>query len=208
MSNRKKGRRPRSRRGSSNRAPAGGVVTEQREQVQASSDPDTPRKRKARGPSASAPERDRSRQQRPGAGELDQAGRPVAPWHPLPLSEILILVGGIGLVIGVIRGVTHGGGAPALAGLAAAMLGTIEVTWREHRSGFRSHTVLLSLLPVVALHSVVVLAVSQFTKPPTVLNIGLLALDAALFVVLFRFMRARFVDARRSRVFSGQRRRG
>jgi hypothetical protein len=122
----------------------------------------------------------------------------------LPLSELLVLAGAIGLAVGVLRGVAHGGGPPALAGLVAAGLGTIEFTWREHRGGFRSHAVLLSLLPVVVLHSVVVLAVSLATSVPKLLNVGMLVVDVVLFVVLFRYMRARFADARRSRVFGGQ----
>lgn len=167
-----------------------------------------PTKRKARGSSASGSDT-RARADRPqsrhgDSDELDNAGRPRAPWHPLPLSELLILIGGIGLVIGVVRGIAHGGGPPALAGLAAAALGTIEVTWREHRGGFRSHATLLSLLPVVILHSLVIFVVSLATSVPKLLNVGMLAVDLVMFVVLLRYMRGRFTDARRSRVFSGQ----
>lgn len=120
--------------------------------------------------------------------------RPHAPWHPLPLSELLILAGAIGAAIGLSRG--FGGSRLMLAGVAAVALGTIEVTWREHRSGFRSHTLLLSLLPVVVFHSVTVLVVAAFTTAPPVLSAGLLVLDAALFFVLFKLLRARFLDAR------------
>jgi hypothetical protein len=125
--------------------------------------------------------------------------RPPAPWHPLPLSELLILVGAIASVIGLRRGVSNGG--PTLfAGLGAVAIGTIEVTIREHRSGYRSHTILLALLPVVIFHSAVVLGLSAFTTPPRILNVGLLALDIALFALMFRLLRARFLDARRVRV--------
>jgi len=130
--------------------------------------------------------------------------RPQAPWHPLPLSELLILVGAIGTVIGLQKGLSHGG-PPLFAGLAAVVIGTVEVTLREHLSGYRSHTLILALLPTIAFHSAVVLTVAAFTSTPRVLNIALLALDAALFAFLFKLLRARFQDARRERVFAGRR---
>jgi hypothetical protein len=130
--------------------------------------------------------------------------RPQAPWHPLPLSELLILVGAIGTVVGLQRGLSHGG-PPLFAGLAAVVIGTGEVTLREHLSGYRSHTLILALLPTIAFHSAVVLIVAAFTRTPRALNIALLALDAALFAFLFKLLRARFQDARRERVFSGRR---
>ncbi len=88
------------------------------------------------------------------------------------------------------------GGPLLLAAIAAVALGTIEVTWREHSSGYRSHTILLALLPVIVLHSVVVLGYSLLAKPSEALNVGMFAVDIALFVVLFRLLRARFLDAR------------
>jgi hypothetical protein len=147
-------------------------------------------------------------------GDLQAFGeRPQAPWHPLPLSELLILVGGIGVVVGLARRVTVDGpaqiggpGGPTLvAGVVAVVIGTIEVTLREHRSGYRSHTLMLALLPAIAVYSIVVLVVAAFTTVPRWLNIPLLLLDGALFVVLFKVLRARFVDARRERTFAGRR---
>jgi hypothetical protein len=124
--------------------------------------------------------------------------RPQAPWHPLPLSELLILAGAIAFVIAVSR-LSHGvssAGPLLLVGIAAVSLGTIEVTWREHSSGFRSHTLLLALLPVIMLHSVVVLGYTSLAKPSQLLNVGMFAVDIAVFVFLFRLLRARFLDAR------------
>jgi hypothetical protein len=129
--------------------------------------------------------------------------RPQAPWHPLPLSELLILVGAIGTVVGLQKGVSHGG-PPLFAGLAAVVIGTLEVTLREHLSGYRKHTLILALIPVLVFHSAVVLIVAAFTRTPRSLNIALLVLDAALFAVLFKLLRARFQDARRERVFAGR----
>lgn len=125
--------------------------------------------------------------------------RPQAPWHPWPISELLILVGAIGVVVGMTR-LSHGGiasGGPVLfAGLAAVALGTFETAWREHRAGYRSHTLLLALLPVVVLHSAVALGLAGITTVPVLVNVALLALDAGVFLVLFKVLRARFLDAR------------
>jgi hypothetical protein len=130
--------------------------------------------------------------------------RPQAPWHPLPLAELLILVGAIGTVVGIRRGISHGG--PVLiAGLAAVVIGTVEVSLREHLSGYRSHTIMLALLPVIVLHSVVVLGIAAATTVPPLLNVGMLAIDGALFAFLYKLLRARFLDARRERIFAAKR---
>lgn len=121
--------------------------------------------------------------------------RPKPPWHPLPLSELLILVGAIGVLVGLGRGLSHGG-PPLFAGLVAVALGTLEVTLREHRSGFRSHTIMLAALPVVIFHSAIALGVSAFAKMPAAATIGLLAIDVVLFLAIFRLLRSRFLTAR------------
>jgi hypothetical protein len=135
---------------------------------------------------------------------LSVGERPQAPWHPLPLSELLILIGAIGTVVGLLRGPSSD--APLVfAGLAAVMIGTVEVTLREHLSGYRSHTVILALLPTIVFHSAVILIAAAFIRPPRALNVGLLVVDIALFAVLFKLLRARFTDARRERAFAARR---
>jgi hypothetical protein len=148
----------------------------------------------------SAPPKARKPRSSPAAPTYGE--RPPAPWHPLPISELLILVGAIVAVIGFKRVNSEGsGGAPTLiAGIAAVAIGTVEVTLREHRSGYRSHTVMLAMLPVLVVDSLVVLVVSLFTTAPRLLSVGLLAIDVILFVFLFRWLRARFLDARHARV--------
>ncbi len=168
-----------------------------------------PRSRKRRpaaraAPAHPAPPKPVSRREVAGREPPAPGERPQAPWHPLPLSELLILVGAIGVIVGLLRGGT-GGAAPLFAGIGAVAIGTIEVTLREHRSGFRSHTILLAALPAIALHTAVVLTVAAFTRVPHVLNAGLLVLDAAVFLVLFRLLRARFQDASRERRFASGR---
>ncbi len=171
------------------------------EPVEASERPPSsaPRKRTPRGePSGSASQQAGFRD--PGSfGE-----RPQAPWHPLPLAEILILVGAIGTIVGIRRGISHGG--PVLiAGLAAVVIGTVEVSLREHLSGYRSHTIMLALLPVIVLHSLVVLGLAAVTTVPPLVNVAMLAVDGALFAFLYKVLRARFLDARRERVFAAKR---
>jgi len=147
-------------------------------------------------------------------GDLQPLGeRPQAPWHPLPLSELLILIGGIGVIVGLSRGISldgpeqiSGAGAPTLvAGVVAVVIGTIEVTLREHRSGYRSHTLMLALLPPIAVYSIVVLVVAAFTPFPHWLNIPLLLINGGLFVFLWKVLRASFADARRERRFGSMR---
>jgi hypothetical protein len=155
-----------------------------------------------RGGSAASPS-----QRAAGAlGDLKAVGdRPQAPWHPLPLSELLILAGAIGALVAWLRGV-ESNGALLGAGIGAVVLGTIEVTLREHLSGFRSHTAMLSALPAIVFHSVVVVAVlATANRAPSWLNLALLPIDVGLVVVCFKLLRARYVDARRERTFAGLR---
>ena len=86
---------------------------------------------------------------------------------------------------------------PALlvASIAAVAIGTVEVTLREHLGGYRSHAVLLALIPVVVLHSAVLLVAGAFTSVPRWVNIPLLAIDIAIFSVLYKLLRLRYLDA-------------
>jgi len=70
------------------------------------------------------------------------------------------------------------------------------VTLREHLSGFRSHTLLLALLPAVVVHTVAVLVVGRFTHVGRTINLVLIAADVAIVVTLFRLLRARYGRAR------------
>jgi hypothetical protein len=131
--------------------------------------------------------------------------RPNAPWHPFPLSELLIFVGIVGSIVAWSRGVQHGGPALLIASIACVAIGTIEVTLREHLSGYRSHATLLAVLPPLALHSGLILVVQSQTQAPRWLTYAPLPIDGALFFVLYKLLRARFLDARRERTFAGRR---
>ena len=127
--------------------------------------------------------------------------RPHAPWHPLPLSELLILFGAIGFFFGIKSGLSNGG-PPLLAGIVAVLVGTVEVTLREHLSGYRSHAILLAALPVIVLDTALVLLIAPIGAG---VKVALLLFDAALFAFVYKLLRARFIDARRERVLAGGR---
>src|SRR3954466_12178064 len=72
---------------------------------------------------------------------LDEA--PKAPWSPFPLVELCILLGLVLVVWGFVgggdrRGVLLG------CGFALVSLAALELSIREHFSGYRSHSTLLS----------------------------------------------------------------
>jgi hypothetical protein len=116
--------------------------------------------------------------------------RPESPFGGLPISELAILVGLIASVIGFIQG----GGPALVVGLIVCALGVIEVTAREHFSGYRSHTALLAAIPSVALEAGVVLAFKPSQRAILVLAV------VPVFAGLFWWLRRRFLVARQARV--------
>jgi hypothetical protein len=76
--------------------------------------------------------------------------RPKAPWHPVPLVELSVLVGIVLIVVGFVTGLDSGGGRLALlSGLVLASLGGLDTALREHFAGFRSHSSVLAGVPAV-----------------------------------------------------------
>jgi hypothetical protein len=210
VANRNKGRprRSRKRRRAAAKAPGAGAGSEFVEAVAPPAGGQKPLSASVPAGARTRPRGAAQREKRAGSGFKDPQSvgeRPQAPWHPLPLSELLILVGAIGTVIGLQKGVSNGG--PALvAGLAAVLLGTLEVTLREHLSGYRSHTLILALLPTIVFDTILALVVAAFVTPvPVGFKVAVLVLDVPLFVFLFKLLRARFKDAHRERVFAGNR---
>ncbi|HTU97830.1 MAG TPA: hypothetical protein VMF14_18420 [Solirubrobacteraceae bacterium] len=116
--------------------------------------------------------------------------RPEGPFGGLPISELAILLGLIAAVIGFIQ---HGG--PALiVGLIVCALGVIEITAREHFSGYRSHASLLAAIPSVAAEVGIVLAFKPSQRALLVLVV------VPIFGGLFWWLRKRFLIARQARV--------
>ncbi len=163
-------------------------------------------KRKRRG-RASAPRAARSprreqqserrtsaeRDRRAGQRMLGSVGeRPPSPFGGLPVSEFAIFAGGVAFVVGLIEG----GANPALiVGLIVVALGVVEVTAREHFSGFRSHTTLLAAIPAVGIGIAIIAVVGSRTTRQLLLLVVVL-----VFAALFYAFRRSFMAARQRRV--------
>jgi hypothetical protein len=151
-----------------------------------------PRSREAKAPGGGLLGADRDPG---GVGE-----RPRAPWHPVPVAELLILIGLIAVVVGAARG--EAGIAIVFSGIAAVLIGTLEFSVREHLSGYRAHSSLIAAVPTAILHGVVAFGLSTLGAPSASLILVPLALDVPVFALLFKLLRGRFDDARRKRVLS------
>jgi hypothetical protein len=145
-------------------------------------------RRQVRAEREVAAERDRRRAQRTTGREGE---RPEGPFGGLPISELAILAGMVGAVVGFF----NGGGPALIVGLIVCALGVVEVTAREHFSGYRSHTVLLAAIPAVAVEAVIVVVFGEPRQRPL-----LLVAVVPVFAVLFWLLRRRFAVARQARV--------
>lgn len=65
---------------------------------------------------------------------------PKAPWHPLPLAELAIVIGVLFALVGAAISNQRAIG----GGFLLVLLGTAEFSWREHRHGYRSHATVLA----------------------------------------------------------------
>lgn len=94
----------------------------------------------------------------------DGVPRPDAIWAPFPLTEI-------GMAVGIVLFLLGFAGAPGLllAGIGVLVVVVAELCLREHFGGFRSHSILLALLPVTVVHLAVVLLVSEDWRGPPAL---------------------------------------
>lgn len=134
------------------------------------------------------------------AEQLSALGeRPQAPWHPLPLSELVIFVGIVALVVGLLR--NESSHAALLVGVAAVAIGTLEFTVREHLSGYKPHSTLLAAVPTALSHAAVAVLLVALGAPSPWWAVVPLALDVPVFALLFKLLRGRFLDARRERTF-------
>lgn len=145
-------------------------------------------RRDERAGRAATAERENQRARR----QLGREGeRPESPFGGLPISELAILAGLVGVVVGVI----NGGGPALIVGVIVCALGVVEITAREHFAGYRSHTILLAAIPAVGLEAGVV---AVFGEPqPRAL---VLVIVVPVYAVLFWLLRRRFLSARQARV--------
>ncbi len=161
------GRRSR-KRGVSERG--GGTAV--RERPAAAARPAAPAPRRASAPKPPGPE------------------RPKAIWHPVPVTEVAILFGTLAMLIGFTQG--KGGVVPMAVGFGIVVLAVGELSVREHFTGFRSHALLLALLPVVVLEGLLYAFVG--ISGPL-----LLAIAVPTFISLAFIFRARYREARMDR---------
>ena len=130
-------------------------------------DPATPRPATPR-PAARTPAAEPA-QRRPSRLEIrDGVRRPDPIWAPFPLTEIGMAVG-LGLFL------LGFAGAPALllAGVGVLVVVVAELCLREHFAGFRSHSILLGMLPVTTLHLAVVVLGDVTWRGPFALAVDL-----------------------------------
>ncbi|HLI59386.1 MAG TPA: hypothetical protein VKV21_06935 [Solirubrobacteraceae bacterium] len=132
-----------------------------------------------------------ARERRRASRDLGRVGeRPRGLFGGVPVSEVAILAGMIVAVVGFVQ-TAH---ATIIIGLVVCALGVVEVTGREHFSGYRSHTTLLAAVPTVALEAIVV---AVFGDPSD--RAWLLLVMVPVFALLFFALRQRFRTARQAR---------
>jgi hypothetical protein len=184
----KKKQRRRSRAAASGQAPeARQERAEQRATARAQGQaPAPPRARTPAGTRAQAPAAAPA-QRRPSRLDV-RAGvaRPDAIWAPFPLTEIGMAVGLVLFVFG------FASSAPALfvAGIGVLVVVVAELCLREHLAGFRSHSILLGLLPVTVVHLGVVYLADATWRGPLALAIDLAVAGALAWWLQRRFLAA------------------
>jgi hypothetical protein len=125
---------------------AGGQATTRAER-------DAARRERAREARLASPAGKPAPRPRPGRPSLEE--RPPPLWGAFPLTELLILAGLVLMAWGFLQGASEEGTAKIAAGLAIASIAGMELSVREHVTGFRSHTTLLAA--AVAIFATVVL---------------------------------------------------
>ncbi len=80
----------------------------------------------------------------------DPEEAPKPPWHPFPLTELVNLIGIVLAIVGIVWGSGDRQVALVGGGFALIALSSAELALREHLAGYRSHTLILSGIPSVA----------------------------------------------------------
>jgi hypothetical protein len=138
------------------------------------------RRKRHRRPKTTAPAVPPRPPKRPLGERIDE--RPKAPWHPVPLVELAVLVGIVCIALGFFHRDTQAGRATIALGVTLGALGGLDTTVREHFTGFRSHTLVLAAFPAVAAAILSALA----GAPPPLVPALMLVIFAAAFALLRR----------------------
>jgi hypothetical protein len=132
-----------------------------------------------------------ARQSRQASRQLGSVGeRPPSPFGGLPVAELAIFAGGVGLVVGVIAGNI----AAMVTGAVVCGLGVLELTCREHFSGFRSHSSLLAAFPAVGVETLIALLVKPGSRSLLLVPV------VPVYALAFWLLRRQFLGARQARV--------
>ncbi|MGI8945093.1 MAG: hypothetical protein ACR2GL_02490, partial [Thermoleophilaceae bacterium] len=117
------------------------------------------------------------------------ADRPPPLWGAFPLTELITLAGIALMAWGFLAGAGRDQNAKIAAGLAIASIAGLELAVREHVTGFRSHTTLLS--GAVAIVTILVLGLGAGLETLGLLLGAGLAAFAGSFVGLRGLFRRR-----------------
>jgi hypothetical protein len=131
-----------------------------------------------------------ARAQRQARTDTTYGERPASPFGAVPVSEVAILAGAVALLVGWL----NRSGVTLVVGALVCALGVVEVTGREHFSGYRSHSTLLAGVVAVAVETVLGVIVAPHDR------LLLLIVVVPVFATTFKVLRDRFVIARQARV--------
>lgn len=115
--------------------------------------------------------------------------RPPPLWGAFPLTELVTLAGIVLMAWGFLSGAGGNGRSKVAAGLAIASIAGLELAIREHVTGFRSHTTLLS--GAVAILAIVVLGLGAGLDTLGILLLAGLAAFAGSFAGLRELFKRR-----------------
>jgi hypothetical protein len=121
---------------------------------------------------------------RPERARRSDPDRPPPPWGGFPLVELVILISLVLLIVGFFFVGETRGTVMIAAGLTLGSLAALELTIREHFTGYRSHTTVLA-----GFGTVIVLGIGFWMEWPQILK---LAAGAATFAIGFYGFREAF----------------
>jgi hypothetical protein len=105
---------------------------------------------------------------------MRQPPKPV--WYPVPIAEVCIAAGIVGMTVGLLRGGQAAAALPFVTGFGVTALGVFEMTAREHFAGYRRHTTLLAFMGAATVHGACVVLL-----PFQLIGVGAIALDLVVF---------------------------